>query len=231
MYGTTYCIAIISVGQGKFQQQGIRCHSNFPPSVSSFNRVFSGLEDWFLLEEASLMLLNSVTSSVLPKQTNACHGSTNHGWHKQDLDFCPHFNSCMPIWHGKKGGRTAFVMIRLRSYLGQKIKPNTYIYLMFASFIENMSAVNYKPNSQSSLQQQDLSKSFEAPWITNCLQLHCLLIQLHRLMWSIPLMYISFTALYVCHGHGLWLKRELYCHRMSEKAELRDKSWTSFIMA
>lgn len=32
---------------------------------------------------------------------------------------------------------------------------------MLASFIENMSALNCKPNSQNYLQQQDLSKSSE----------------------------------------------------------------------
>lgn len=49
------------------------------------------------------MLLNPVNSSVLPNQTNACHLSKKHGQYKQDLGFCPHFNSCMSIWYGKEG--------------------------------------------------------------------------------------------------------------------------------
>lgn len=163
------------------------------------------------------MLLNSVPSSALPQQMNACHGSPKKGQHKQDLDFCLHFNSCKSIWCGKKSERRGFLMIRIRSYLGKEIEPNNYVLSHVCKFMENVSAVNYKPNSQSNLQQQDLSKSSEALWIANSLQLHCLLIQLHRLMWSIPLMCISFTALYVCHEHGLWLKRELYCHRMRVK--------------
>lgn len=57
----------------------------------------------------------------------------------------------------KKGERTDF-LIRLSSYLGEKkSSPTTMFCLMFASFIENMSVVNDKPNSQNYLQQQDLS--------------------------------------------------------------------------
>lgn len=48
------------------------------------------------------MLLNSINSSVLPKQTSACHVSTKHNQYKQDLDFCPHFNSYMSIWYSKE---------------------------------------------------------------------------------------------------------------------------------
>lgn len=34
-------------------------------------------------------------------------------------------------------------------------------------------------------------------------------------------MCISFTALYVCREPGLWLKRELYCHRMGLKSIIK----------